>query len=436
LDVQELRFFNIGMRKSEIGNSTEAYRTIAGSKVEDAIDQGDARAYRRGHWYGSGLSNGERVTIGLSSAAKLWSNKSTQIPELITWCRELAAKLTSARTPQTFGGLDLLPTGDDLTEIPTDVIFADWDEKIYGSPCTLVYPNSDGQQAECQLHDLDLRIDYQACDDRRVVFEVGGADLRYRAIFSLDTGRFINAADEDGAAEVRVQELGMQFDDFLNHYPPIFYTANLGSFQAASSFPPIGNHVAFEPGQFEVCDWGDVDILTEYGTVNGQGRSIHDEMRRRLIQSDAEIVFYDHGPGELADFVSVTTRPNQVLVDLYHCKASSAAAPGQRVQDAYEVCGQAVKSNRWSNRTRLVQAIRRRAGRPNGASRFEKGAFELLEQLLDPANRRIALFQAVIVQPGFSRAVVEGQIGALLAAADGFLFDGGRFARLKVLGSA
>ena len=113
LDLDELQFFNIGMRKSGIGNNIEAYRTVAGSSVDQAIDQSHSRAFRRGHWYASARSNGERITLGLSSGSKLWSNKNTQIPQLVEWCRALARKITSDRVPVTASGLDYLSAGVD-----------------------------------------------------------------------------------------------------------------------------------------------------------------------------------------------------------------------------------------------------------------------------------------------------------------------------------
>lgn len=58
-----------------------------------------------------------------------------------------------------------------------------------------------------------------------------------------------------------------------------------------------------------------------------------------------------------------------------------------------------------------------------------------LEEAFDRRHRRRVLFEAVIVQPGFSRAALGDRIPSLLAATDAYLFDGGRFDRVRVLGS-
>jgi len=124
-----------------------------------------------------------------------------------------------------------------------------------------------------------------------------------------------------------------------------------------------------------------------------------------------------------------------VRVSLYHCKASSGPAAGGRIDDAYEVCGQAAKCERWADRQRISGTIRRRLNRRNGASRFDKGNLEAVEQAFERQYSRRVSFQAVIVQPGFSQAELGDRITSLLAATDGYLFEGGRFDRLRVMGS-
>ena len=438
LDLDELRFFNIGMRKSVLGDNSEAYRTIAGSNADEAIDQSASRSFRRGHWYGSAISNGESVTIGLSSAAKLWSNRNTQIPSLIEWCKQLAHKITSERIPRTYGGLDLLSTGEDLIRIPDQVVFVDWDADAYQQPVTVRYTNNSGQITFDQLLDLDLQLVYEDTNEHQVVFVVSNSEMRYRATFSLETDRFIHASPAN-TTEVVVDEPAGTLENYLNTFLPVFYTADFGSFQGGSSFPPIEtNAPPFDLNQFETVDWTEagVNIHAEYGDRDNHGQSIHEYMQIRLVESAAEAVFYDHGPGEMADFVTFTTERDQIRVALYHCKAASGAGPGENLNDAYEVCGQAVKCVRWANPRLILESVGRRLNRQSHGSRFEKGELGALQQAFGPGNRRRVVFESVIVQPGFSRAALGDRVGPLLAAADGFLFEFGRFTRLRVIGSA
>lgn len=438
LDLRELRFFNIGMRKSVPGDNSEAYRTIAGPKADEAIDPTAGRAFRRGHWYGSAQSGQENITIGLSSSAKLWSNRSSQIPDLIEWCKEIARKITSERSPRTNSGLDLLSTGEELTRIPDNIVFVDWHEHIYQEPFTCTFAGRSGSVCNVQLLDMDIKIDRDATNNQRVVFSVANAEIQYKAVFSLDTDQFIHASDEN-TNDILMDQDGTLLEEYLNFYPPVFYTADFGSFQAGTIYPAAdADQLEFDSTRFEVIDWlaNGVDPNLEFGSPSPIGKSIHDYLRDRLINSEAEIVFYDHGPGEMADFVTLSSGPDYVRVVLYHCKASSGEHEGERVEDAYEVCGQASKCVRWASPRLISEAVTRRLRRDSGGSKFDKGDLARLQQTLNPNNRKVVSFESVIVQPGFGKSKLGNRVGPLLAAADGFLYEFGRFSRLRVIGSA
>ena len=252
-----------------------------------------------------------------------------------------------------------------------------------------------------QLLDLDLRIDFENTNAEQIGLIITSDDLTYRATMSLDDARRLVNANGENLQEVLVQRDEILLDQFLNHYPPVFYTSTFGSFQGFSYFPPaLPDPPAFRADQFEVVNWGQqrVNIEREFGPGDANGVSVHEYLRVRLVQSDLAVVFYDHGPGEIADFVTFDIGENEVRVSLYHCKASSDAVAGGRIDDAYEVCGQAAKCERWADRQRIIAALRRRLNRRNGASRFDKGNMEAIEQALERQQRRRMLFQAVIVQ--------------------------------------
>ena len=438
LDLDNPRFFNIGMRKSVMGDNSEAYRIIAGSNASDAIDPSLGRTFRRGHFYGTANSDGERVTVGLSSSAKLWSSQKTRIPELIEWCSQLARKIASERDPRTQSGLDFLSTGEDLSRIPEHVAFVDWDQDVFQQPVSIRYSNRNGNIIRAQLLDLDLKIDFDRTNAQRITFLISDSTLIYRAEFSLETDRYIHASD-DNETEVIVEEQAMALEDYLNYFPPVFFTAEFASFQGGNLFAPtMAGAQPFDLQRFEVVDWADadVDIGHEFGERTQGGKSIHEYLCGRLVASDALVVFYDHGPGEVADFVACSETNDEKRISLYHCKGSAGDVAGRRLNDAYEVVGQAIKCVRWSKRQALLASVTKRLNERQNASRFEKGNVEALTLFLDPARRKRTTFESVIVQPGFSKAQMDERIGSLLAAADGFLYDSTPFTRLHVIGSA
>jgi hypothetical protein len=120
-DLERIEFFNIGMRNRSTLGTAESYRTLTGPAVDKAVQKSDGRLFDRGHCFGKATEDGTDVTIGLSSASKVWSNTSASVPELIEWCDRLAAKIDSGHAPVTGSGLDYLSAGEELNEIPEGI---------------------------------------------------------------------------------------------------------------------------------------------------------------------------------------------------------------------------------------------------------------------------------------------------------------------------
>src|SRR5581483_7475088 len=236
LDLQELRFFNIGMRNASAVRRSESYRTLAGPNVggEDTIELADRRRYRRGHWFGSAIDNAEPVTIGLSAASKVWSNTTSQIPKLVRWCNRLARKIISERVPVTNSGLDHLPTGEEMDRIPDGVVYVDWNESAYLYPVTVQYMKADGSEGECQLLDLDLLVD-RSRSSREVIFiRATALDAQQAVTFRLEQNPIFFEAEGANTFQVRDADGAVDIASYLNRYWPTFYTANCASFEGCN----------------------------------------------------------------------------------------------------------------------------------------------------------------------------------------------------------
>lgn len=433
LDLQELRFFNIGMRNASAVRRSESYRTLAGPNVEETIELADRRRYRRGHWFGSATDNGEPVTIGLSTASKVWSNTSSQIPKLIGWCKRLARKIASERVPFTNSGLDHLPTGEEMDRIPEGVAYVDWNESAYLYPTAVQYLKPDGGEGECQLLDLDLFVDRARSSREAIVIRAVGPDVQQTATFRLERNPVFFEADGANTLQVRDADAVVDISTYLNRYWPTFYTSNCASFEGCNYFDPVNPRlVPFRADRVEAIDWlaAGVDIEAEFANASPGRRDVHQYLRDHLMDSGAQVIFYDHGTGELADFVTLALRIDDVLATLFHCKASSGRNAGERVDDLYEVCGQAIKSARWVDRKLMLGRLEQRVAR---GSVFLRGDMEQTQSLLS-GDLPLSL-QITVVQPGLSRAALTAIGGNLLSAVDEFVF-GGRCTRIKVIGSA
>ena len=134
---------------------------------------------------------------------------------------------------------------------------------------------------------------------------------------------------------------------------------------------------------------------------------------------------------------SRTDSNREVKFTFYHAKASGGPNPGQRVTDVYEVCGQAVKSIRWTlSRTVLVERLLSRS-RGREDERLVVGEREGLKVILEAVQKKKVSYEIVIVQPGISQArMTPDNISLPLASADFFITESGNVENLRVLGSA
>jgi superfamily II DNA or RNA helicase len=429
LGLENYEFFNIGMRNRLLRSWSESYRTIAGSNAQRAINRSDGRQYNRGHIFGRAQDGEESVTIGYAGSAKVWSHNSTRIPQLISWCRTLASRIRSEHEVKTFSGLDWIEVGETATIIPQGPVAVDWDVDAFDRPLWVRYSNSDGVLATGQLLDFDLMIDRNASDESRIRVCIRGESSDWLVDFSLNAERYFSPVSPELKSEISVERNRntMLLIDYLNARPLHFYFADFSRLQGEEHFRSSNNEVdPFDSNeQIKVIDWigARVDITTEFGACNDGRVSVHDYLKTHLPQSESQIVFYDHGPGEIADIVNITDTEPEIYIQFLHCKRSGGPSPGGRVDDLYEVCGQAVKSLVWMDCKRLSDRILGREKRRSG-SFFLKGDKSELERVVKRSRVTPVGFEVVIVQPGISRASLPIEMSHLLATTNDYLIRG------------
>lgn len=437
LDLDDPVFFNVGLANAVAANQAESYRVLMGSSAQDAIGRADARSFRRGHWFCGATEGGKRITLGLSSASKLWSNTSDTIPGLVRWCHEIGKKLVDRRTPATSSNIDWLATGEEAKAIPDEVLFADWPAEFFGHPRVVEYASAAGEGSQSQLLELDLYVKEADRSSIRLMLEDDEGNA-FEYVFALDGDTLVKPVKPDEEVVVVAGRDRIPLSALLSQFPPRFYTTTYGCVDGYVWHPPrpIGDR-PFDHDQFVSWRWNDLGIDPENEcAASKDGRlSIHEGLERELLNGHADILYYDHGSGEMADYVEVYPAADgedgDTVVRFYHCKGTKGANAGGRVGDAYEVCGQAAKSMTWARRDALLSAMKRRLMRKR-PSRFVRGSQVDAERLLGPGKR--VVLEIVIVQPGFSKAKLDGDLGLLLAAADEYLVTG-PCRRLTVIGS-
>ena len=100
----------------------------------------------------------------------------------------------------------------------------------------------------------------------------------------------------------------------------------------------------------------------------------------------------------------------------YHCKGAAEPRAGARVEDVYEVCGQAQKSVAWASLARLEKRLRERRNKL-----FVRGTADSLRDVLTRAKDRRQVFEIKVVQPGVSKAALSAPMAECLGATNGHL---------------
>jgi superfamily II DNA or RNA helicase len=421
--LSDIECFSVGMKNRLHNSNTESYRIVAGRNAHQAIKRTDGRLFHRGHIFSRALADGAPVTIGYSSSSKIWSANKGGVGSLIGWCENLATKMRNAAAQISAPGIDILSVGEPLFDIPANVFAVDWDEIVYFEPVEMVVVPLEGEEETgFSALDMSLRIDRGESTSERIRVIVERDDFQWRLDFSVNRDSFFQLADADSRAlMVRYGGDELGFADFLNEYPLHFYFADLSRLRGEEWFPCKVQIEPFDRNLIQVIPWKDdkVAIDKEYWKPNDQqdagSQSIHEFVENMLARQENSIVFYDHRSGEVADFVVLQESGSKVTLCLYHCKASGGPNPGDRVGDAYEVCGQVVKSfNLIDNEKDLIRHVRRRA---KSGSRFVKGDVDAFENIVRNRGPRPLEYQFVVVQPGISKKGLGEDSAAILAAA-------------------
>lgn len=185
----------------------------------------------------------------------------------------------------------------------------------------------------------------------------------------------------------------------------------------------------YDPNKIEAKDWTGVDIAREAQGPRKHVDSIQRYVIKMLLAASPryDIVFDDDGAGEVADVVAIRRSGRMLKIDLFHCKFAAGGIVGARIDDLYEVCGQAQKSIRWVERVdEMLKHLKRRENQRTERSqstRFEHGNMAVLNAIIGGWRNLKPEFTVTIVQPGYSRARATRPHLELFAATESYLME-------------
>jgi hypothetical protein len=317
-------------------------------------------------------------------------------------------------------------------------IGVDWPEEIYTSPERVwgfIIDKHEYPVSEVSLEMVNpsvsgtLRFAIAAEDSR--------AELELELFEQVDIQNYRFVVSGDRRVYVRRGEkaVGEHASSFFYNDPPVIWFSD-GSSLEGNQYVELKNvYPPYDPAKIETWDWTAVNIRKESQGVRRDADSIQAKVIRELMPRGYHVIFDDDGKGEAADVVAVRllgqiNAPSSIDVEFYHCKYSHGDLPGHRIEDLYEVCGQAQKSISWMSssekRTDLFAHLLRREARRQeiyGASRYEVGNIDLLQTIREMSHLCPVSLKIFIVQPGVSKANVSREQLELLSVSEHYLME-------------
>ena len=404
------------------------YSQYQGSDIADELrSQSGNRTRSKTNLMVVGYTDDGKVSLGCSRKGKIWAQERTNdFGRWMDWCHDLGGSL-SDETISTDGIIERLIQPELVTEVPLKPPVAiDWYEgmSVLDEDSWVFSINGTIEK----IYDCELQLtSHDASDKVEFAIVAGSHSAEFTMTITKDGVSY--ALKEGQTASAEKNSSPASLSAWFHEYPPTIYFADGDSLVADELFALPDSDVPYFPDEhFEVWDWNGVDIRVEALGLERRVNSIQARVIERIRESTgSHIIFNDDGTGEVADVVAFELDGGHVTVRLYHCKFSSSDAPGARVGDLYEVCGQAQRSVRRCERPqRLIDRLLKREGdrlRNGKPSRFEEGSVEDIKQLRSQRKQLEYRFEIYVVQPGYSVAAKNSTHGQVLASTESFVID-------------
>jgi superfamily II DNA or RNA helicase len=376
--------------------------------------------------FAHGYADQSRVSFGASRKGRIWSHKvSRGILDWVHWARgvgsvvadssiELASVMSGFIIPKAARSRPAL--------VPLGI---EWPHNVGMSASETLAISHNASSHPLIEVDLVLRTFDR---DEPIEFEVVSESwsIRYRFSFN-DEGPAIVAVSED--ATITLPKRGpVGLATFMSTEGLTVYFENEALLSPDGYvLQPDRTRPKFSPDRLEVVDWSNINIRKESQGPNRDEDSVQHRVATVLAaEAPWEVIVDDDGAGEIADLLLMRRESSRLVMVLAHCKYSQTDAPGARVGDLYEVCGQAEKCHkaRADAPGTIQRAIRReRTRQRKGRSGLMVGSLDTLHTLLEECWRLDPVVVVLIAQPGLSKVAISSEQSELLGCVDFYLSE-------------
>ena len=432
-ELKNFEIFSSGMA-NRYAESGESYRISTGSDTSQAIDETTGKMYSAGHAFCKAISGDSEITIGYSSASKMWSSAYKPLKEYIQWCDNNGEKIVNDSIQViTNTNYDLLPMPSKLEVYPENIFFINFSAETYIS-CPLIFVGED-EKPLCNLTDCTLLIKENSVNQIKVSVSVDD----FEKVLICDVAGHYCSADDSKKLTVYLHGVRVLLEEYFSTYPLQFKATDDTVVQGDEILTGSMSVTAYDSNSITEIDWENeyhTDITIEFNDKihHPTGKSIQTSLRE-ILEEDIEnqYIIYDHGSGEMADYITAKISNNVITVTLYHVKKKHGEYNGD-VNDIYEVTSQAIKSIIWfKNKGSLIDKITSR--RKSNHAKFIRGDYKTFCKDVRDANNYMS-GRIAIVQPAISKSKpLPDKFQEILGATKYYVESSGKISELLVMGS-
>ncbi|WP_370135752.1 DEAD/DEAH box helicase [Alteromonas sp.] len=423
--LKRLKLQNVGLNKKKKGLR---YSMHTGTEINEQIPDIEANRATKSNIFGKGYENGQLVSIGCSYKGKVWSMDSDSLDKWVDWCKAVGAKILD----ETIDTNEVMKTAmqtEELEEYPNiPPLSVEWPVELLRKNESKVIMQS-ATWEDCLIN-CELLIAETQSRDPKVLSLVLKSQFAVSPIEVTLTGKGEASFFSHDNLEIKFGEQVQQLTEFFDEYPPTLFMSDTSVIDGGFRYYSKEDYAyLYEINNLEDWEWTGVDISVESQTSAKLKHSIQYHTIQKLKDS-YDLVFDDDGAGEVADIVAIkNNRDKELVIDLFHCKYCSKkngiANPGARVDDVYQVAGQAEKSVKWFGDiakliSRLIDRERTRLNQAK-ASRIDKGKYEDLIHFAKVSRYATFKLGVTIVQPAISKAQVSDDQLSILGATAAYI---------------
>lgn len=405
-------------------NRNRRFTMHVGADVLEGFGPGAAQKSKT-NIFAHGYSEQARISFGASRKGRIWSFRvAHSVLDWVTWARSVGATVTDETIDLTsvMSGF-IIPSA--AIERPDLVpLGVEWPHDLIATTSEARQVSSGGSSHP--LIDLDLAISTFTTTGP-IEFEVSSDDwtLAYEMTFDVDGPKVTAVADD---AQISTTRSVSPLSEFMTKVGlTVYFEQEALLSPDCYLIQPNRARPLFPTGDLEAVDWTGINIHKESQGPDRDADSVQHRVWKILgAEADWEVVVDDDGKGEVADLLFLRREDHQLHILLAHCKFSGGDAPGARVGDLYELCGQAAKCHKARSEIEIIlrRVLRRERNRQQkGLNGLLVGTAEELHHILDECRLLDPRVTIVVAQPGLSMSAMSHQQSELLACTHLYLSE-------------